>query len=109
MKDTNYISSVVRMLDNPKQLLINDSLLRTTCRAQLPGFDRSQFVTLTFWGNRAIDTLKYYTTNDYILVEGYVSLREDSLEKFNSAKKVNITVLRSYPCFLNSTQQATVP
>jgi hypothetical protein len=49
------------------------------------------------WGNLARDVLEYYKVNDYIIIEGYLSI-----SKKKKSKKVEITVLKAYPFLLTS-------
>jgi hypothetical protein len=49
-------------------------------RNQLKYYDR----TSNLWGNLARDVATYYKINDYILIEGYLSLRDARFE-FNSS------------------------
>ena len=99
MTDTNYIGCIVKILETPKQKIVKNNIVTTKFRVQLPQI-RNQTTTiakLTFWGNLARDVLEYYKVNDYIIIEGYLSL-----SKKKKSKKVEITVLKVYPFFLTS-------
>ena len=100
MSDTNFINSIVKILEIPNQILLNKNLF-TRFRVQLPQARGNKIINLTFWGNLADDVSKYYTINDYIIIEGYVSLRHEQLIKSQFLKKVEVTVLRVYPLLLN--------
>jgi Single-strand binding protein family len=103
MSDTNYIGGIVKILEKPKQRVLNSKIPIVKFRAQLPQVRNSKIVSLTFWGNLARDVTKYYKVNDYIIIEGYVSLRDKGIVniKNQKTKKVEITVLRVYPFLLN--------
>ena len=106
MVDTNYIGSIVKILENPIQKIFNNNVSRTEFRVQLPQIRNSRIINLVLWGKLARDVGAYYQINDYIMVEGYLSLRNKTkvntnLTKQNS-KKVQITVLKVYPFLLNS-------
>ena len=96
MADTNYISSIVRILETPKQMFLKNNISVTEFRVQLPQLKDTNIIKLIFWGNLSHDVANYYRINDYILVEGYISLNN----KQNS-KKVKITVLKVYPFLLS--------
>ena len=83
MSDTNYISSIVKILEAPKQKILSNNILMTKFRAQLPQVRNTTLVHLVFWGNLGRDVTTYYKINDYILVEGYVSVRNK--KKLNSS------------------------
>ena len=104
MSDTNYISTIVKILESPKQKVVNENILFAKFRAQLASTRKTKIVYLIFWGNLARDISSYYNLNDYILIEGYVSLRNTSnLEsKKQVSKKVYINVLKIYPILLSS-------
>merc|ERR1712194_936878 len=73
MGDTNYVGSVVKILEKPVQTVISDKIVRTDFRVQLPQVRNIQISHLVFWGNLARDILNNYQVNDYIMVEGYLS------------------------------------
>jgi single-stranded DNA-binding protein len=103
MSDMNYLGAVVKVLETPKQKFLNSNRF-IKFRVQLPQMRRIRIVELVCWGNLAQSVLNYYKVNDYILIEGYVSFRNNtSLNKTNKAfKKVTITVFKVYPFRLNS-------
>ena len=103
MVDTNYIGSIVKILENPNQTTFNNTIPVTKFRVQFPQLRNNTIVTLTFWGNLARDVANYYKINDYILIEGYLSVRNKNLNKsiIKNSKKVEITVLKVYPFLLS--------
>ena len=104
MSDTNYIAAIVRILESPKTKMIKNNILVTKFRAQLPQLRKTRVIDIVVWGKLAKDVAKYYSTNDYILIEGYVSLRK--ISQLNSNRKVlkraRLTVLKAYPFLLSS-------
>lgn len=103
MGDTNYIGGIVKIIETPKQSSLKNNITIVKFRVQLPQVRGSRIVNLTFWGNLANDVINYYKVNDYILIEGYISLREKlSLSsKPQTSKKTEITVLRVFPFLLS--------
>jgi len=98
MGDTNYVGSVVKILEKPVQTVINDKIVRTDFRVQLPQVRNIHISHLVFWGNLARDILNNYQVNDYIMVEGYLSFPNKTDNKFakRQLKKAQITVLKVY-------------
>ena len=94
MGDTNYIASIVKILEKPIQPTIHDKIVTTEFRAQLPQFRNTRIVTLVFWGNLARDVVNYYHVNDYIMIEGYISV-QDKLQQ-QKLKKISIAVKKLY-------------
>jgi single-stranded DNA-binding protein len=104
MVDTNYISSIVKILESPNQRLFNSTIPVTKFRVQFPQIRNSQTINLIFWGNLARDVRSYYQINDYIMVEGYLSLNNKHLlnKVKQNSKQFEITVLKVYPFLLSS-------
>ena len=98
MGDTNYIGSVVKILEKPVQTVINDRIVRTQFRVQLVQVRNIQIAHLVFWGNLAHDIINNYQVNDYIMIEGYLSLPNKTNNKLRKRqlKKAQITVLKVY-------------
>ena len=94
MGDINYLGSTVKILEKPRQTTISDKIVKTEIRAQLPQTRKNQIVYLVFWGNLARDASNYYQVNDYIMIEGYLSV-SSKITKQN-LKKAQITVLKLY-------------
>jgi len=103
MSDTNFIGGVVKVLEPPKQDVINNNIIVTRFRVQFPQVRNNSVVHLKFWGNLARDVSNYYQTNDYILIEGYLSLVNSQSSNLTNRtpKKIEITVLKIYPFLLN--------
>ena len=103
MSDMNSIGAIVKILETPKQKFINSNTLVIQFRAQLPQIREIRIVRLMVWGNLAHAVLNYYKINDYILIEGYTSLRNDRNPNLNNKplKKITITVLKVYPFLLS--------
>ena len=99
MGDTNYLGSVVKILEKPVQTIVDDKLLKSECRAQLAQIRNTRIVTLVFWGNLALDAINSYKINDYIMIEGYLSLRKKRTSELmkGNFQKVEIAVLKSFP------------
>jgi len=103
MSDTNYIGGLVKILEFPNQQIIQNNILVTRLRVQFPQVRKNCIVTLTFWGNLARDVATYYKINDYILIEGYLSLSDKPIFNVSNQKlkKIEITVFKIYPFLLS--------
>jgi|YelNatPaOPRAMG01_1025707.scaffolds.fasta_scaffold00299_5 hypothetical protein len=108
MADTNYISSIVKILEKPVKKVFtndtNDPISVIKFRVQVPQIRNTIIISLTFWGNLGEDVLNYYQINDYIIVEGYLSFRDKKVNNLTTKnlKKMEISVLRVYPFLLKS-------
>jgi hypothetical protein len=99
MGDTNYIGCIVKILESPRQKTVQKNIKMTQFRAQLPQIRNKNMTIakLKVWGNLGRDIVEYYKVNDYIIIEGYVSI-----SKKKKSKKVELTVLKAYPFSLPS-------
>ena len=103
MATTNYFSGIVKILETPKQGFIRKQTSFLTVRVELPQRRKNRIVALVFWGNLSRKVKDFYKLNDYILIEGYVSLRKkkSSQSRQKNSKRVTITVLKVYPVLLD--------
>ena len=103
MGEINNILSIAKILENPKRTFFNNNIQVTEFRVQIPQTRNNMIINIVAWGNLANDVLQFYMTNDYVIIEGYLSLKmERSLKLKNLIlNKLEITVLRIYPFLLN--------
>ena len=106
MGNTNYFSGIVKILEIPKQRFTKKETALITFRAELPQNRKNRIVSLVFWGNLGQKMKDFYKLNDYILIEGYISLRKKRKLKLSRQypKQVTITVLKVYPILLDVTK-----
>ena len=103
MSNTNYFSGIVKILEIPKQRFTSKQTALITFRAELSQNRKNRIILLIFWGNLARKMKDFYKVNDYILVEGYISLRNKRKFKVlkKNSKRITLTVLKVYPILLN--------
>ena len=99
MANTNYVSGIFKILENPEQRLVNETIPVTEFRAQLSqirknNIIKNHIINLAFWGNLGEDVISYYKLNDYVIIEGYLSIQ--------NKKRFKITVFKIYPLLLSS-------
>lgn len=99
----NYISGIIRILESPRQELLENNISVTRFRSQLPSSRTTNIINVTFWGNLALDISSYYKIGDYIVVEGYISLRNSDVINSSQVaiKKIELTALKIYPLYSN--------
>ena len=106
MADTNYFSGIVKILENPTQILVKEKFSVLQFHVEIPQIRNPKMITLTVWGNLANEVKNYYQINDYIIVEGYLSIQangnRNSISK--KANNITITVLKLYPFLLQSSR-----
>ena len=105
MSTTNYISTTIKILEQPRKKISKMSVLTTEVRAQVSHVRNKPsqtFASLIFWGNLGEAVLNYYRPNDYLIVEGYISIKNKKNLNIHPqlVKQVEITVFKVYPFFL---------
>ena len=107
----NYTSFIGKILKKPEQSFFDNNTSVTEIMVKFPQLragDSGNILHLSIWGNLASDYIEYYEINDYIVVEGYISLRESLSNSLNSTKdkQVEVSVFKIYPFILNSKDKA---
>ena len=102
----NYTSFIGKIIKKPKRQFIDNDIPITKITAKFPQLREikgsSNVISISIWGNLAIDYMEYFGVNDYIVVEGYISLR-DPISTNTTTKKdkqVELSVFRIYPFLL---------
>lgn len=107
MSNTNSFSGIVKLLETPRSYILNQKARITKVRVELPQKRKNKknaIVCLFIWGNLGCQVQKFYKPNDYVLIEGYPSLRSKKNEnsRFKQSKRLFITVGKIYPILLNT-------
>lgn len=110
MTSINYVLGIIKVLELPRQELLESNILVTRFRAQLPLLRTNEIIEIVFWGNLGQDTISYCQIGDYLLVEGYVSLINKEPVRYSSLplKKIQLTVSKAYPLYTNLTDSENV-
>lgn len=104
MTNINSFSGIVKILETPKTYFSNEQTQITRFRVEISQKRKNKIISLIFWGNLGREVQKFYKINDYILIEGYSSIRSKKFFKSNlkNSKQVFITVVKIYPILLAS-------
>ena len=108
----NYVSFMVKIIEKPEQNFFNSDISVTKILAklcQIRNEDPEMILQLSVWGNLAYDVIQYYQVNDYIIIEGYISLDEiiSNAYDFGTDRQVKISVFKVYPFILDNIQVET--
>lgn len=104
----NYASFIVKIVKDPEQSLFKNNTVVTKMVVKfVPTRKKNSDIEDTFqisiWEDLSNGTTKYYQLNDYIFVEGYVSLRSSFYEFIQYPqldKRIELSVFRHYPLLL---------
>jgi len=100
----NYTSFLVKIVEKPNQIFVNKIIPLTEMTVQIPQvrITNKKTIDLSIWGNLGYDITQYYQITDYVIVEGYLSIRDDLVNEdlSKSGKRVNMSVSKIYPFIL---------
>ena len=106
----NYVSFIVKILEEPQQQFLGyeDYLTVTEFNGQyvtIQNQDHSNTIKIKIWGNLAYQIKEYYHINDYILVEGIITIKNNQ-HWYTPNFYPEITAKRIYPFLLNSNKNS---
>ena len=103
----NYAIFTVKVIKNSGQSFFSDGTSLTELTVQLPQVRKNNskvILQVSIWGKLSYDVAKYYQPDDYIIIEGYISIRNIDTDRAVNLlnKQVEISVFKLYPLFLKS-------
>jgi single-stranded DNA-binding protein len=103
----NYIILAVKVIKNSGQSFFADGTSLTELTVQLPQARKNNtkiIIQVSIWGKLSYDVAKYYQSEDYIIIEGYISIRDINPDRVINFldKQVEISVFKLYPLLLKS-------
>ena len=99
----NYNFFLVKIISKPEQSFFKeDKALTEVMVKYIPISKKSNCIdtfNLSIWGTLSYDIVKYYNINDYILVEGFISIRDNNFKNktFARDKQIDLSVFKIYP------------
>nr|AIR75461.1 hypothetical protein Ycf41 [Cyclotella sp. L04_2] len=100
----NYVILTVKVIKNSGQSFFKDGTPLTELVVQLPQISKNYpnlILNLSIWGKLSYDVATYYKPNDYLIIEGYILIKNlnlGSLKTLNLIdKQVEISVFKLYP------------
>ena len=103
----NHSVFIVKIIKNPEQSFFKDGTSLTEFPVQLSQIRKNNIeiiLQVSVWGKLSSDIMTYYKINDYIIIEGYISLRINNDIDFSTLqnKQIEISALKIYPLFLKT-------
>jgi hypothetical protein len=103
----NYVIFTVKVIKNSGQSFFVDGTPLTELTVQLPQVRKNNLkiiLQLSIWGKLSYDVAKYYQPNDYLIIEGYISMKNINMDQVINLidKQVEISVFKLYPLLLIS-------
>jgi len=102
----NYSIFIVKIIKTPEQSFFEDDTALTEAWVKFPQFLNQNYIDvfkISAWGNLAYDLNKFYKIDDYVLIEGFLSLKENYQQNYihKNEKYIEFTVNKLYPFILN--------
>jgi hypothetical protein len=101
----NYAIFTVKVIQNLGQSFFIDQTSLTELVVQLPQISKNSsklMLHLSIWGKLSYDSAKYYKPDDYIIIEGYILIKNLNSGHIQTLtdKQVEISVFKLYPLSL---------
>ena len=104
----NYTSFIVKILKEPEQYFLKNNTVVTRILVKFidsrtKTLNKKDTFRISIWENLLYETIKYYNPNDYIVIEGYISLRPSLISENKTSKidkEIEISVFKHYPFLL---------
>ena len=103
----NYSFFLVKIISKPEQSFFKEEkAIAEVIVKYIPvskKFNSVDTFNISVWGTLSYDIVKYYNINDYVLVEGFISIRNNNLKNkiFIKNKQIDLSVLKVYPFLFN--------
>jgi hypothetical protein len=103
--DMNHIQIVVKIVAPPKQYIFKDDIIFSKLLVKFvpikSNTNSKDIFTICIWGNLSYDLMKYYIANKYLIIDGYISIKNSpnslTLSNLPNVEKIRISVLNLYP------------
>ena len=101
----NYVILAVKVIKNSGQSFFADGTSLTELTVLLPQARKNNIkiiLQVSIWGKLSYDVAKYYQSEDYIVIEGYISIRNINTYSLVNLldKQIEISVFKLYPLLL---------
>jgi len=101
----NYSIFTAKVIQNLGQSFFPNQITLTELIVQLPKISKSYptiIMQVSIWGKLSYDVAKYYQSNDYIIIEGYITIKNSTMGSVENLiyKQVEISVFKLYPLLL---------
>jgi single-stranded DNA-binding protein len=95
----NYTTILIKIVSKPEQSFFNNNVNYTEFIGKFYQYKKNDYAVckISVWGNLAYDLVRYYQKNDYLIVEGYLVLKDSILEELNIKTNIEIIACKVYP------------
>lgn len=105
----NYVTVLLKVIKTPQQHFSQTENLIPVTEFVGKFYQRKSnnytICKVSIYGNFAAQVLEYYHLNDYVIVEGYIRLKESNSIDSNLKSNIEIIAHKTYPYALHSTKR----
>jgi len=102
----NYTHFIVKIITKPEQSSFKNGISVTEFIGKFYQFRNinsiERLCRISIWGESGSNFIKYYEKNDYVIIEGYLSLRKSEFDDLNLKTDIEVSVQKFYPFSLKS-------
>jgi len=103
----NFSAFIIKIIDQPEQSFFKEGIAVTEIRVKFTGnkitINSNNTFNISIWVKSSFDITKNkdYKINDYFIIEGYISLRDNhsNIKTDSRSKHIEVSVLKIYPLF----------
>ena len=97
----NYTHFIVKIISKPEQSSFKNGILVTEFIGKFYQFRKinniDKLCKISIWGKSGSNFIKYYKKNDFVIIEGYLSLRRSEFDNLELTTDIEVSVYKFYP------------
>ena len=104
----NYSHFIIKIVNKPEQSSFKNGIIVTEFIGKFYQFRKRKIASIdrlcqiSIWGKAGSNFTKRYKKNDYLIVEGFLSLRKSEFGDSNLTTDLEISAYKFYPLSLKS-------
>ena len=102
----NYTHFIVKIINKPEQSSFKNGILLTEFIGKFYQFRNvtslDKLCKISIWGKSGSSFIKYYKKNDFVIIEGYLSLRKSEFDNLSLTTDIEVSVYKFYPLSLKN-------
>ena len=102
----NYTHFIVKIISKPEQSSFKNGITVTEFIGKFYQFRKiantDKLCKISIWGKSGSSFLKSYEKKDFVIIEGYLSLRKSKFDDLNITTDIEISVYKFYPLSLKN-------
>ena len=95
---------LLKIISKPEKVFFDNDIVHTECIGQFYQFrnNKHTICKISSWGDVAVHIFRYYTINDFVLIQGHLRSQKTSFEELNITTAVEISAYAAFPYALKN-------